>query len=62
MVDYISQVVISGDSRWEKLKGKSKRELMAAAGLWKERTDLPDFNKIRKEFDALNKKHDKNFP
>ena len=23
----------------------------AAAGLWKDRKDLPDFNKIRKEFD-----------
>lgn len=30
---------------------KKQNVLGAAAGLWKNRKDLPDFNEIRKEFD-----------
>lgn len=32
-------------------KQKKRETLDAAAGLWKDREDLPNFNEIRKEFD-----------
>ena len=35
--------------------GNSRREviLRAAAGIWKDRTDLPDFKEIRTEWDRI---------
>jgi len=36
-------------------EGNSRREviLREAAGIWKDRTDLPDFKKIRTEWDRI---------
>ncbi|MCX6359948.1 MAG: ribbon-helix-helix protein, CopG family [Armatimonadetes bacterium] len=32
-------------------RDKSRDALLAAAGLWRHRTDLPDFDALRREFD-----------
>ena len=40
------------DKHIERILGGNKIEILrTAAGMWKERNDLPDFQKLRKEWD-----------
>ena len=48
-----SQLIREAIDRLIDQAGSSKREevLHKAAGIWKDRTDIPDFKKIRREWD-----------
>jgi metal-responsive CopG/Arc/MetJ family transcriptional regulator len=48
-----SELIREAVDRYIKEEGKEKREtvLRQAAGIWKDRTDLPDFKKARAEWD-----------
>ena len=48
-----SEIIREAVDRFIDQAGPSRRELVLreAAGIWKERSDLPDFKKIRSEWD-----------
>jgi len=50
-----SELIREAVDRLIEQEGNSRREvvLREAAGIWKDRTDLPDFKKIRTEWDRI---------
>jgi hypothetical protein len=50
-----SELIREAVDRLIEQAGNSRREitLREAAGIWKDRTDLPDFKKIRTEWDRI---------